>query len=122
MSNLVDGAKLMKLRTALSRRAERSPNLTEKTIRIFQQRKMRFNSRTTRYYLDNKAPGYGWLLPGWIVEERRMEHGRVYRVPKNHHFLISFPSNPYWFFDLTICLVYDLGSICALYINFLVLI
>ncbi|KAL2335776.1 hypothetical protein Fmac_016989 [Flemingia macrophylla] len=28
---------------------------------------------------DNTSPGYGWLLPGWVAEERHMVHGRVYR-------------------------------------------
>ncbi|KAJ0044496.1 hypothetical protein Pint_06314 [Pistacia integerrima] len=29
--------------------------------------------------LDNTFPGYGWLLPGWVAEERHMETGRIYR-------------------------------------------
>ncbi|XP_044508078.1 uncharacterized protein LOC123227370 [Mangifera indica] len=29
--------------------------------------------------LDNSFRGYGWLLPGWIAEERRMQSGRIYR-------------------------------------------
>nr|KYP42229.1 hypothetical protein KK1_036369 [Cajanus cajan] len=28
---------------------------------------------------DNTSPGYGWLLPAWVAEERHMESGRVYR-------------------------------------------
>ncbi|PKI40422.1 hypothetical protein CRG98_039199 [Punica granatum] len=35
---------------------------------------------TGRYFMhDNTSPGYGWLLPGWLAEERHMEYGRVYR-------------------------------------------
>lgn len=29
---------------------------------------------------DNTSPGYGWLLPGWLAEERQMDSGRIYRV------------------------------------------
>ncbi|KDP44957.1 hypothetical protein JCGZ_01457 [Jatropha curcas] len=28
---------------------------------------------------DNTSPGYGWLLPGWLAEERIMPSGRIYR-------------------------------------------
>ncbi|KAM6582545.1 hypothetical protein CsatB_009547 [Cannabis sativa] len=28
---------------------------------------------------DNSCQGYGWLLPGWIAEERHMVSGKVYR-------------------------------------------
>ncbi|WVZ14363.1 hypothetical protein V8G54_011929 [Vigna mungo] len=28
---------------------------------------------------DNTSPGYQWLLPGWVAEERHMLSGRVYR-------------------------------------------
>ncbi|KAL2950645.1 hypothetical protein AAZX31_19G001000 [Glycine max] len=28
---------------------------------------------------DNTSPGYQWLLPGWVAEERHMMSGRVYR-------------------------------------------
>ncbi|KAI9128378.1 hypothetical protein K1719_001371 [Acacia pycnantha] len=28
---------------------------------------------------DSSSPGYGWLLAGWLCEERVMESGRVYR-------------------------------------------
>ncbi|KAI4346966.1 hypothetical protein L6164_007824 [Bauhinia variegata] len=60
--------------------AETSPNITEQTIaKILHKRKMRFNSETARFFFDNTAPGYGWLLPGWVVEERHMIHGRIYK-------------------------------------------
>lgn len=38
---------------------------------------------------DNNSPGYEWLLPGWVAEERYMEHGRVYRVNDPHSHLLS---------------------------------
>ena len=31
-------------------------------------------------YHDMNSPGYGWLLPGWVAEERYMQSGRIYRV------------------------------------------
>ncbi|OWM70055.1 hypothetical protein CDL15_Pgr025904 [Punica granatum] len=39
----------------------------------------RFRSSVQYIIHDNTSPGYGWLLPGWLVEERHMESGRVYR-------------------------------------------
>ncbi|KAJ9175720.1 hypothetical protein P3X46_014248 [Hevea brasiliensis] len=29
---------------------------------------------------DNTSQRYGWLVSGWLAEERIMNHGRVYRV------------------------------------------
>ncbi|KAK7351775.1 hypothetical protein VNO77_11468 [Canavalia gladiata] len=28
---------------------------------------------------DHSSPGYGWLLPGWVAEERHMVSGKIYR-------------------------------------------
>lgn len=45
----------------------------------------RFRDPRTRYIIhDNNSPGYEWLLPGWLAEERHMSHGRVYRVTYLH--------------------------------------
>ncbi|KAK7271730.1 hypothetical protein RJT34_27868 [Clitoria ternatea] len=36
---------------------------------------------------DKTSPGYEWLLPGWVAEERHMTSGRVYRYyydPEGH--------------------------------------
>ncbi|KAG8498723.1 hypothetical protein CXB51_005047 [Gossypium anomalum] len=30
-------------------------------------------------HFDNNDPRYGWLLAGWLVEERRTPSGRLYR-------------------------------------------
>lgn len=37
---------------------------------------------------DNTSPGYQWLLPGWVAEERHMMSGRVYRVRIVYSFFI----------------------------------
>ncbi|XP_021296079.1 uncharacterized protein LOC110425471 [Herrania umbratica] len=34
---------------------------------------------STVTYRDQSDYGYGWLLPGWVAEERRMRTGRLYR-------------------------------------------
>ncbi|KAL9351693.1 hypothetical protein Peur_054373 [Populus x canadensis] len=34
---------------------------------------------STRSYFDNTSSSYGWLLPGWVAEERAMESGRLYK-------------------------------------------
>ncbi|KAG4201748.1 hypothetical protein ERO13_A05G298250v2 [Gossypium hirsutum] len=33
---------------------------------------------TVRYF-DNNDPRYSWLLDGWLVEERRVPSGKLYR-------------------------------------------
>ncbi|CAI8595171.1 unnamed protein product [Vicia faba] len=30
-------------------------------------------------YHDNTSPGYEWLLPAWVTEERHMNSGRIYK-------------------------------------------
>lgn len=35
---------------------------------------------TTVTYRDMTSKSYGWLLPGWIAEERRVPRGRLYKV------------------------------------------
>jgi hypothetical protein len=35
---------------------------------------------TTYTIHDQRSPVYGWLLPGWLAEERHMPAGRIYRV------------------------------------------
>ncbi|KAL5733230.1 hypothetical protein ACOSQ2_032922 [Xanthoceras sorbifolium] len=37
------------------------------------------SNRARSIYLDNSHPAYSWLLLGWLVEESRMDHGRIYR-------------------------------------------
>ncbi|KAK7381449.1 hypothetical protein VNO78_34148 [Psophocarpus tetragonolobus] len=39
----------------------------------------RNNEPMLRTIHDNASPGYQWLLPGWVAEERHMTSGRVYR-------------------------------------------
>ncbi|KAK0584146.1 hypothetical protein LWI29_008314 [Acer saccharum] len=35
--------------------------------------------RSESIFLDNNYPNYNWLLPGWLVEERHMDTGRIYK-------------------------------------------
>lgn len=42
----------------------------------------RFHSSVRYIIHDSSSPGYEWLLPGWLAEERHMASGRVYRVIK----------------------------------------
>ncbi|KAK7351776.1 hypothetical protein VNO77_11469 [Canavalia gladiata] len=37
------------------------------------------NERVVCTIHDHSSPGYGWLLPGWVAEERHMVSGRIYR-------------------------------------------
>ncbi|KAL2329556.1 hypothetical protein Fmac_017137 [Flemingia macrophylla] len=56
--------------------------MTKKTIEKINElypRSRRIRSGTTITYHDKNSPGYGWLLPGWVAEERRGKSGRVFR-------------------------------------------
>ncbi|KAH7548096.1 hypothetical protein ACOSP7_032571 [Xanthoceras sorbifolium] len=37
------------------------------------------SNRARSFFYDNSCPVYSWLLPGWVAEDRHMDHGRVYR-------------------------------------------
>jgi hypothetical protein len=44
-------------------------------------RNNRPSGRGTTYTIhDQRSRGYGWLLPGWLGEERHTSSGRTYRV------------------------------------------
>ncbi|CAJ1842166.1 unnamed protein product [Sphenostylis stenocarpa] len=45
----------------------------------------RLRAGTTVTYHDTTSIGYGWLLPGWVAEERRVQSGRVYRYYYDPH-------------------------------------
>ncbi|XWS65995.1 hypothetical protein CRYUN_Cryun05aG0162100 [Craigia yunnanensis] len=56
------------------------------TIATLQIMKERADKRSDRKkpggivrHFDNTEHGYGWLLPGWIAEERHVPSGRLYR-------------------------------------------
>ncbi|GLT93081.1 hypothetical protein SLE2022_108870 [Rubroshorea leprosula] len=54
--------------------------LSLKTIENIQRRcRKGLEPGTVRYMRDNRCPGYGWLLPGWLAEERVVASGRVYK-------------------------------------------
>ncbi|XP_022764535.1 uncharacterized protein LOC111309792 [Durio zibethinus] len=61
---------------------QRSP-LTIATLQIIKEQPRRRGKRKqpggSIMHFDNTDPGYGWLLPGWIAEERRVLSGRLYR-------------------------------------------
>ncbi|EEF31538.1 uncharacterized protein LOC8267778 [Ricinus communis] len=59
---------------------KRSPE-TMKTLANIERRRQRKppNPGSIRTLHDNTSHGYGWLLPGWLGEERVMDHGRIYR-------------------------------------------
>ena len=48
------------------------------------------NEQTLCTIHDNTSPGYEWLLPGWVAEERHMLSGRVYRVTFFFFFFFFF--------------------------------
>ncbi|KAK7405391.1 hypothetical protein VNO78_06650 [Psophocarpus tetragonolobus] len=53
--------------------------ITVNKIKRFNQRGAR--SGTTVTFHDMTSKGYGWLLPGWVAEERRTSDGRYYYDP-----------------------------------------
>ena len=58
---------------------------TSATIaKIFQRPRRRARPSIEINFYDNTAENYGWLLPGWVAEERHMKSGRIYRVIKPH--------------------------------------
>ncbi|GLT73660.1 hypothetical protein SLA2020_455020 [Shorea laevis] len=55
-------------------------NLSRATFRNMKLRRRRGpQPGCRRYILDNNSPGYGWLLLGWIAEERVVGSGRLYK-------------------------------------------
>ncbi|KAL2329559.1 hypothetical protein Fmac_017140 [Flemingia macrophylla] len=52
--------------------------MTKSTIEKIKHRKL-LGPNTVLSYHDMNSVGYGWLLPGWVAEERRVESGRIYR-------------------------------------------
>ena len=67
-----------------SKRKHESPSICELTLatlaKVSRRSRHRLHPKTKISLFDNTARGYGWLLPGWVAEERHMESGRVYRV------------------------------------------
>ena len=60
---------------------ERSPQTMSTLMHMERRRQNRgITPGSIRTIHDNTSRGYGWLLPGWLAEERIMDHGRVYRV------------------------------------------
>nr|KYP64982.1 hypothetical protein KK1_019596 [Cajanus cajan] len=49
----------------------------EKIKCLYSNRRLGHNTTVT--FHDMTSVGYGWLLPGWVAEERRVESGRIYR-------------------------------------------
>ncbi|KAL6986973.1 hypothetical protein U1Q18_012733 [Sarracenia purpurea var. burkii] len=56
-----------------------------------QKRRKMLRAGTICAIFDNSSPGYGWLLPGWIAEERTVESGRVYRVMSSYMTICVLP-------------------------------
>ncbi|MFQ6647014.1 hypothetical protein Gotur_019860, partial [Gossypium turneri] len=50
--------------------------------RPHQKKNRKLPGGTVRYF-DNNEPRYGWLLNGWLAEERRVPSGRLYRECNN---------------------------------------
>ncbi|KAJ1378734.1 Methyl-CpG DNA-binding [Sesbania bispinosa] len=53
--------------------------MTNSTVSKIKRKRTRSEAKPLCTIHDNTSPGYGWLLPGWVGEERHMESGRVYR-------------------------------------------
>ncbi|KAK4579157.1 hypothetical protein RGQ29_029011 [Quercus rubra] len=54
--------------------------LTWSTIyKVLQNRRRGVRDGTRCTFHDNSCNGFGWLLPGWVAEERVKQTGRVYR-------------------------------------------
>ncbi|XVF75342.1 hypothetical protein PTKIN_Ptkin13bG0180400 [Pterospermum kingtungense] len=71
---------------------KRSP-LTIATLKIIKERADRRVDRKKPgcriLYFDNTDLGYGWLLPGWVVEHRYVPSGRLYKYfydPAGHQY------------------------------------
>ncbi|GMY08536.1 Methyl-CpG-binding domain protein [Fagus crenata] len=62
--------------------------LTRSTIsKIMRNPRRAMNPRSRCTFHDNSSRGFGWLLPGWVAEERVMDSGRLYRYyydPSGH--------------------------------------
>nr|XP_034928633.1 uncharacterized protein LOC118059768 [Populus alba] len=60
--------------------SSRSPATLTTLATIQQNRRRAPQPGSTRSYSDNTSPSHGWLLPGWVAEERIMESGRLYKA------------------------------------------
>ena len=66
--------------------------LTWSTIyKVLQKRRRGVRDGTRCTFHDNSCNGFGWLLPGWVAEERVKQTGRVYRVTILLIFYTPFP-------------------------------
>ncbi|KAK3227186.1 hypothetical protein Dsin_007048 [Dipteronia sinensis] len=52
---------------------------TTLAIILSRRRAVSSSIRSKSIFLDNNYPNYSWLLPGWLVEERHMDTGRIYK-------------------------------------------
>lgn len=52
--------------------------LSSTILKVAQNRRRSMQPKTRCTIHDNSFPGYGWLLPGWLAEERQTKSGRVY--------------------------------------------
>ncbi|KAL2329557.1 hypothetical protein Fmac_017138 [Flemingia macrophylla] len=68
-------------RSHMEPNAEEISELTKKTLEKINEiyPHSRIHSGTTFTYHDKNSPGYGWLLPGWVAEERRGKTGKIHR-------------------------------------------
>ncbi|XP_020219779.1 heat shock cognate 70 kDa protein-like [Cajanus cajan] len=64
--------------------AEEIAEMTKVTVKKIEylHANRRLGPNTVVSYHDMSSPGYGWLLPGWVAEERCVESGRIYRVKR----------------------------------------
>ncbi|OWM91584.1 hypothetical protein CDL15_Pgr022333 [Punica granatum] len=53
--------------------------LSMETLLKIRKNRSRKRSSPSRSFFDNTSPDYGWLLPGWLVEVRRVQSGRFYK-------------------------------------------
>ncbi|CAB4301170.1 unnamed protein product [Prunus armeniaca] len=69
--------------------------VTVEIVRARARRRWRQPDATSTFF-DYTSGRYSWLLPGWVVEERRMPNSRLYRVTMS----------PYTFFFSIVVLVF----------------
>jgi len=59
--------------------SEATKNTISKIKRKQHKRNMNENLDSVTFH-DHSSPGYEWLLPTWVAQERRMKSDRVYTV------------------------------------------
>lgn len=64
----------------MKRKEEEFSAMTKETVSKIKRLKSTKKEAPMCTIHDNTSPGYGWLLPGWVAQERHMDSGRVYRV------------------------------------------